>query len=30
MAGTAVFLSCAGNLIFDMIVDDFLMIAIKS
>lgn len=30
MAGTAVFFSCAGNLIFDMNVDDFLMIAIKS
>lgn len=30
MAGTAVFFSCAGNLIFDTNVDDFLMIAIKS
>lgn len=30
MAGTAVFLSCAGNLIFDTNVDDSLMIAIKS
>lgn len=30
MAGTGVFLSCAGNPIFDTNVDDSLMIAIKS